>query len=235
VVRCRSGLRLLRKFAFGLEPVPRHCRSLVYSGSLRLTSHSSRTRFVAAVLHTASWAGRLNSGVRQQMEIGMTALSKTKQIVGLLAWLAVSFVASGIGAVASIRAVSFYGQIVQPSWAPPSSVFGPVWTILYALMGIAAWMVWRVGGFRANRPALTLFLVQLAVNASWSWLFFAWHRGDLAFADIVLLWLLIIATLVSFWRARPVAGALFIPYLLWVSFAAALNFSVWQLNPQFLG
>ena len=165
----------------------------------------------------------------------MTPLSKPKQIVGLLAWLAVSFVASGIGAVASIRAVSFYGQLVQPSWAPPSSVFGPVWTILYALMGIAAWLVWRAGGFRANRSALTLFLVQLAVNALWSWLFFAWYRGALAFADIVLLWLLIIATLVSFWRVRPLAGALLIPYLLWVSFAAALNFSVWQLNPQVLG
>jgi benzodiazapine receptor len=169
------------------------------------------------------------------MEIRMTPLSKPKQVLGLFAWLAISFVASSIGAVASIRAVSFYGYLVQPSWAPPSSVFGPVWTILYALMGIAAWLVWRAGGFRANRSALVLFFVQLAVNALWSWLFFAWHRGALAFADIVLLWLLIIATLVSFWRVRPLAGALLIPYLLWVSFAAALNFSVWQLNPQVLG
>lgn len=165
----------------------------------------------------------------------MTLLSKPKQILGLLAWLAISFVASGIGAVASIRAVSFYGQLVQPSWAPPASVFGPVWTILYVLMGIAAWLVWRAGGFRVNRSALTLFLVQLAVNALWSWLFFAWHRGALAFADVVLLWLLIVATLVSFWRVRPLAGALLIPYLLWVSFATALNFSVWQINPQVLG
>jgi len=102
-------------------------------------------------------------------------------------------------------------------------------------MGIAAWLVWRTGGFRANRSALTLFLVQLAVNGLWSWLFFAWHRGGLAFADIVLLWLLIVAIFVSFWRVSPLAGALLIPYLLWVSFAAALNFSVWQLNPQVLG
>lgn len=165
----------------------------------------------------------------------MTPLSKPKQIMGLVAWLAISFVASGVGATASILAVSFYGQLAQPSWAPPSSVFGPVWTILYALMGIAAWLVWRAGGFRANLTALTLFLVQLAVNALWSWLFFAWHRGALAFADILLLWLLIVVTLASFWRVRPLAGALLIPYLLWVSFAAALNFSVWQLNPQFLG
>lgn len=162
-------------------------------------------------------------------------LTKPKQVLGLLAWLATSFVASGIGAIASIRAASFYGQLIQPSWAPPASVFGPVWTILYALMGIAAWLVWRAARFRANRSTLTLFLVQLAVNALWSWLFFAWHRGPLAFVDIVLLWLLIVATLVSFWRVRPLAGALLIPYLLWVSFATALNFYVWQLNPQILG
>jgi benzodiazapine receptor len=165
----------------------------------------------------------------------MTSLSKLRQMLGLCAWLAISFVAAGIGAAASIRAASFYGQLVQPSWAPPSAVFGPVWTILYALMGIAAWLVWRAGGFRAHRSALTVFLVQLAINALWSWLFFAWHRGALAFADIALLWLLIVVTVVSFWRVRPLAGALLVPYLLWVSFAAALNYSVWQLNPPFLG
>jgi tryptophan-rich sensory protein len=102
-------------------------------------------------------------------------------------------------------------------------------------MAIAAWLVWRHGGFRANRAALSLFIVQLALNALWSWLFFAWHRGAWAFADIVVLWGLIVATLVSFWRVRPLAGALLIPYLLWVSFATALNYSVWQLNPQLLG
>ncbi|MCY7309020.1 MAG: tryptophan-rich sensory protein [Rhodoferax sp.] len=161
--------------------------------------------------------------------------SKPKQIIGLFVWLAISFVASGVGAVASMRAAPFYGQLMQPSWAPPPSIFGPVWTILYILMGIAAWLVWRTGGFRANRASLSLFLLQLAVNSLWTWLFFAWNQGALAFADIVLLWLLVLATLVSFWRIRPLAGALLIPYLLWVSFAGALNFSLWQLNPQVLG
>ena len=165
----------------------------------------------------------------------MIPLSKTEQVVGLVGWLAVSFAAAGIGAVASINAASFYGQLVQPGWAPPASVFGPVWTILYALMGIAAWLAWREGGVRTARAALTLFLLQLTVNALWSWLFFAWHLGALAFANIVLLWLLIVVTLISFWRIRPLAGALLIPYLLWVSFASALNWSVWQLNPQILG
>jgi len=161
--------------------------------------------------------------------------SKTKQAIGLLVWLAISFVASGIGAMASIRAAPFYGQLIQPSWAPPSSVFGPVWTILYALMGIAAWLVWRADSLRVTRAALSLFVLQLAVNALWTWLFFAWSQGALAFADIVLLWVLVVATAVSFWRISLLAGALLIPYLLWVSFAAALNFSIWQLNPQVLG
>ena len=161
--------------------------------------------------------------------------SKQRQILGLIGWFVVSFAASAVGAVASTQAKSFYSQLVQPPLAPPPWLFGPVWTVLYALMAIAAWLVWRSGGFRANRVALSLFLGQLALNVLWSWFFFAWHRGALAFADIVLLWVLIVATLISFWRVRPLAGILLIPYLLWVSFASVLNYSVWQLNPQILG
>ena len=165
----------------------------------------------------------------------MTTTASRKQVVGLAGWLLVCFVAAAIGGAASVQAGPFYGQLVRPDWAPPGAVFGPVWTVLYVLMGIAAWMVWRVGGFRAARTALTLFLVQLALNALWSWLFFGWHRGALAFVDVLLLWALIVATVVAFWRIRPWAGALLVPYLLWVSFAAALNYSVWRLNPQLLG
>jgi len=165
----------------------------------------------------------------------MASQSKHRQILGLIGWLIVCFATSAVGAVASIQAKSFYSQLAQPAWAPPPSLFGPVWTVLYALMAIAAWLVWRSGGFRINRIALSLFLVQLAPNALWSWLFFAWHHGAFAFADIVLLWILIVATLVSFWRVRPFAGTLLMPYLLWVSFASVLNYSVWQLNPHVLG
>ncbi|MCX7545797.1 TspO/MBR family protein [Marinicella gelatinilytica] len=165
----------------------------------------------------------------------MTSLSKQKQFFGLVVWLVISFAASAIGAVASIQARSFYADLSQPTWAPPGSVFGPVWTTLYALMAIAAWLVWREGGFRKHRTALLLFLVQLAVNALWSWLFFAWHLGAYAFIDIIVLWFLIVATIVTFWRVQPWAGALLIPYVLWVSFAAFLNYTVWQLNPQILG
>lgn len=165
----------------------------------------------------------------------MSPPTKRKQIVGLVGWLIISFVAAAIGGVASIQAGTFYTQLVRPDWAPPPSIFGPAWTVLYALMGIGAWLVWRVAGFRGAKSELTLFLVQLALNALWSWLFFGWHRGALAFADIVLLWALIVATVACFWRIRPLAGVLLVPYLLWVSFASALNYSVWQLNPQVLG
>jgi tryptophan-rich sensory protein len=162
-------------------------------------------------------------------------MSHVKPIAALAGWLLLCFAAAAIGAVASVQAAEFYGQLTQPSWAPPSSVFGPVWSVLYALMGIAAWLVWRDGGWPARRGVLTLFVAQLAVNALWSWLFFAWHRGAGAFADIVLLWLLIVATVIGFWRVRALAGVLLLPYLVWVSFASALNFAVWQLNPQVLG
>jgi benzodiazapine receptor len=165
----------------------------------------------------------------------MASLTRKQQIAGLVGWLVVSFITAAIGGAASVNAAPFYGQLVRPEWAPPSFLFGPVWTILYILMGIAAWLVWRVGGFRAARSALVLFLVQLALNALWSWLFFAWQRGGLAFADILLLWVLIVATIVLFWRVRPLAGVLLVPYLLWVTFASALNYAIWRLNPQLLG
>lgn len=165
----------------------------------------------------------------------MTSQAKRKQVLGLVGWFAASFSAAAIGGLASVQAGEFYGQLVQPSWAPPSWAFGPVWTALYALMAVAAWLVWRRGGMRANRTAFTLFFVQLGLNALWTWLFFAWRLGGLAFAEILVLWVLIVATLVAFWRVRPIAGALLIPYLLWVSFASVLNYSVWQLNPQVLG
>ena len=162
-------------------------------------------------------------------------LTKQKQFIGLVAWLVICFVAAGLGSAASVQAGSFYMELVRPDWAPPPSIFGPVWTALYATMGVAAWLVWRLNGFRFARTALALFLVQLLLNALWSWLFFAWHLGALAFTEILLLWVLIVATLINFWRIQPLAGALLVPYLLWVSFASALNYSVWKLNTEMLG
>lgn len=159
----------------------------------------------------------------------------SKQIIGLIGWLVVSFIAGGIGAAASVQASSFYADLARPDWAPPAAVFGPVWSVLYALMGIAAWLVWRCGGAFVIRGALTLFVVQLALNALWSWLFFGWHLGAPACADIVVLWGCILATLILFWRVQTLAGVLLLPYFLWVSFAGMLCFRVFQLNPQLLG
>jgi tryptophan-rich sensory protein len=153
------------------------------------------------------------------------------KVVGLLGWLILCFAAAGIGALATAEAGEFYQQLVRPDWAPPAWLFAPVWTTLYLLMGIAAWLVWRTHGFRGARIALVLFIVQLAVNALWSWLFFVWRRGDLAFAEVLVLWCLIVATVISFWRLKPLAAALLLPYLGWVTFASALTYSTWRLNP----
>ena len=155
-----------------------------------------------------------------------------KQIFGLLAWLAVTFAAAVVGGVGSANAGALYQQLTLPAWAPPASLFAPVWGVLYLLMGSAAWLVWRETGFRGAGAALRLYLVQLAANALWSWLFFAWQHGEWAFGDILLLWALILGTIATFWRVRPLAGVLLLPYLAWVTFATALTFATWQLNPQ---
>lgn len=162
-------------------------------------------------------------------------LPRATQVLGLVGWLIVAFVAAGIGAAASIKAPEFYRQLDRPPWAPPAAAFGPVWTILYALQGIAAWLVWRERGVAGARSALTLFLIQLALNALWSWLFFVWRQGGAAFGEVLVLEALIIATMVAFWRVRPLAGELLVPYALWVGFASLLTYSVWQRNPDLLG
>ncbi|OHV07551.1 TspO/MBR family protein [Kushneria phosphatilytica] len=162
----------------------------------------------------------------------MRAPSKRRQLTGLLGWLGISYLAAAIGAIASINAVDFYERLAQPEWAPPAAVFGPVWMTLYGLMGIAAWLIWRG---RPRRKALNLFLIQLALNALWSWLYFVWHLGAVSFYSILVLWVLILCTLITFWRRKPLAGLLLGPYLLWVSLASALTLATWQLNPQILG
>ena len=161
-------------------------------------------------------------------------MPRSKPILGLIGWLALAFFAAAIGAVASIQAAAFYQNLVRPSWAPPANVFGPVWTVLYLMMGISSWIVWRASEAKLAFP-LVLYIVQLAANALWSWLFFAWHQGRWAFTEILVLWFLIATTVISFWRIRPVAGVLLVPYLIWVSFASVLAYAVWRLNPNLLG
>ncbi len=158
-----------------------------------------------------------------------------QQLLGLIGWLLLCFSASAIGVMASFQAQPVYTSLIQPGWAPPAWLFGPVWTTLYVMMAVAAWLVWRQGGWSHNRTALLWFLVQLGMNALWSWLFFAWFMGLWSFVDICLLWFSIAITTWVFWSRTPAAGMLMVPYLLWVSFAAALNYTIWQLNPGMLG
>jgi tryptophan-rich sensory protein len=160
----------------------------------------------------------------------MTRLSTIRQVIGLAGWLLLSFAAAAVGAVASVSASIFYQQLLRPQWAPPAGVFGPVWSV-NLLMGIAASLVWRQGGFHESGIALWLFIAQLMANALWSWLFFSWHKGALAFYEILILWVLLLCTVAAFWRARTLAGALLLPYLAWVTFATALCFAIWRLNP----
>lgn len=154
--------------------------------------------------------------------------------LALALWIALCGLAGFIGGVASANAPDFYTRLDRPPWAPPPALFGPVWTALYLLMAVAAWLVWRERGWSRARGALGLFVLQLAFNAVWSWLFFSWHRGALALADIVVLWVLLAATIVAFARIRRLAAWLLVPYLAWISFAATLNASVWLRNPQLL-
>jgi len=154
--------------------------------------------------------------------------------LALLGWVALCAFTGAVGAVASVEAKVFYASLEQPVWAPPAGVFGPVWTLLYLSMAVAAWLVWRERGFARARGALGLFLAQLVLNALWSWLFFAWHRGAFAFVDILALLAFIVATMISFAKVRRLAAWLLAPYLAWVSFATLLSYSVWQRNPHAL-
>ncbi len=121
----------------------------------------------------------------------------------------------------------WYAALIKPGWNPPAWVFGPAWTLLYTLMAVAAWLVWKRVGF--SRP-LAYYFAQLALNAAWTPIFFGAHQLGWALAEIVVLWTLILLTLLSFRRVSPVAGWLFVPYLAWVSFATFLNFTLWRLN-----
>jgi translocator protein len=157
-----------------------------------------------------------------------------RPVVGFFIILGITFSAAAIGGWASANAPGFYAELIKPSWAPPAAVFGPVWTILYLLMTVAAWLVWREAQQKNARPALSFYLVQLALNALWTWLFFAWRLGGWALAEIIVLWLLILLTLIAFYRVRPLAGYLLLPYLAWVGFAAALTAALWHLNSTVL-
>jgi translocator protein len=151
--------------------------------------------------------------------------------VGLIVLLLLCFAVAGVSGLATTPNIpNWYAHLAKPSWTPPDWVFGPVWSMLYFTMAVAAWLVWRQAGLAGAAITMALFGIQLLLNALWSWLFFGLHSPGAAAVDIVVLWMAIAATTVAFWRRSALAGILFVPYLVWVSFATALNLALWRLN-----
>jgi len=150
---------------------------------------------------------------------------------GLLFWLALCFGVAALGGRWTAREIpGWYRTLVRPSFAPPNWVFAPMWTLLYALMAIAAWQTWTQAPSTIRTLALSLFLVQLALNLAWSWIFFRSHAIGPALGEVAVLWAAIGATTLAFTRVSPAAACLMLPYWAWVTFATILNAGFWRLN-----
>ena len=154
--------------------------------------------------------------------------STGRSIAALVGWLLLTFSASATAVFVADN--GWYAGLAKPAWNPPGWLFGPVWTLLYAMMAVAAWRVWRRGGWARQKTALVLFVVQWALNALWTPLFFGLHRPGWALVEILVLLIAILATLRAFWRVDRPAGLLLLPYAAWVSFATVLNWTIWRLN-----
>jgi tryptophan-rich sensory protein len=151
--------------------------------------------------------------------------------LSLMPFLAVCFATAGLGSWVTKRSVhTWYPQLQKPEWNPPNWMFAPVWTFLYTLMALSAWLVWKQAGWQGARGALILFGIQLLLNSSWSLIFFGMHAIGAAFADILFLWTITVATAVAFYAISFLAAWLLIPYIAWVGFASYLNFRIWQMN-----
>lgn len=158
-------------------------------------------------------------------------MNRTTRWIGLVVSILICFAAAGIGSLATTPQIpGWYANLAKPAWTPPGWIFGPVWTLLYLMMAVAAWLVWRQAGFAGAKLPLALFAIQLALNSLWSVLFFGLQNPGAAAVEIILLWAAILATMVTFWRRSRVAGGLLAPYLAWVSFAAVLNVAIWRMN-----
>jgi tryptophan-rich sensory protein len=160
-----------------------------------------------------------------------TARSTAINVLGLGVFIILCFAAAGLGAAVTSSSVGgWYQTLRKPTATPPDWVFGPVWTALFLLMAISAWLVWKQETWRNSRGPLALFVLQLALNVAWSAIFFGLRNPGFAFAEIIVLWLAIAATAIVFRRRSPLAGALLLPYLAWSTFAAWLNFAIWRMN-----
>lgn len=142
----------------------------------------------------------------------------------------VLFVVAVASTGAMFKPGAWYQALDKPAWTPPNWLFPIAWTLLYFAIAVAGWLAWRNAGFDAAGPAYAIYFLQLCLNAAWSWLFFGLHRMDLALLDMAALWIAIVANIVLFYAIQPLAGYLLIPYLIWVTYAAALNFKIWQMN-----
>ena len=153
----------------------------------------------------------------------------------LAVFLVLSLGAGGIGALfspgLSASASHWYAALAKPEWVAPQNWFGPVWTVLYVLMAIAAWIIWRERYHRGRATAIIAYAVQLLLNALWAPVFFGWKNVDAGLFDIVALWLTLGWTIREFSRVAPAAAIILVPYFLWVSFATAMNLAIWKLNP----
>ena len=154
-----------------------------------------------------------------------------QQGIGLAVFILVCFAAAGLGGIVTTPNIpTWYADLAKPAWTPPDWIFGPVWTLLYLMMAVSAWLVWRQTGFAGAKLPLGLFAIQLVLNSLWSVLFFGLQSPGASAVEIILLWAAILATLIAFWKRSNLAGGMLAPYLAWVSFAAALNFAIWRLN-----
>ena len=154
-----------------------------------------------------------------------------KSILPLLVFILITLFAGFIGSLFTTPSIaSWYAFINKPSFSPPNWLFAPVWSLLYILMGIAAFLVWQKRDNLKTKPALMFYGIQLILNTFWSIIFFGMHNPGLAFLEIIILWTFILITLIKFYKINKTSGILFIPYFIWVSFASILNFAVWMLN-----
>ena len=174
-------------------------------------------------------------------ELTLQSSPRSYSAVALAGFLAATFLVAGVSTTFTVSAIpTWYATLAKPSFNPPNAIFGPVWTLLYTLMAIAAWLVWKLpdvpfrrgaaGVLGMRRVALFWFGVQLALNFLWSFVFFGHHRLGLSVVEIIFLWLAVAGTMLLFFRLSKAAGWLFVPYLAWVSFASVLNFAIWRLN-----
>ncbi len=151
-----------------------------------------------------------------------------RELLGLIVWMLFVFAASLTGLFVSTD--GWYAELNKPAWNPPNWIFGPVWTVLYIMMAVAAWRVWLKGGWSSQRVPLVLFVVQWALNALWTPLFFGLHLLGWALIEILILLLFILLTILAFRQVDRIASFLLVPYAIWVAFASVLNFTLWQMN-----